>query len=115
MLTSLVAAIVNIVLNLLLIPKMGVFGAAIATAASYFACFAVRIFDARRYVKFEVSFFKLFVNIIVISYMAAAAIAEPKFTYVQLTVLFIVTAIFNFDAVISTLKKILTRKNKRRT
>ena len=111
MLTSLVAAVVNIVLNLLLIPSMGVYGAAIATAASYFACFAVRIFDARSYVPFRVSFFKMFVNLVVVCYMAFVAIKEPKMTYLQLIVLFVVITVFNFEAVISTLKKILSRKN----
>ncbi len=110
MLTSLVAAAVNIVLNLLLIPSMGVYGAAIATAASYFACFAVRIFDARSYVPFRVSFFKMFVNLVVVCYMAFVAIKEPKMTYLQLIVLFVVITVFNFEAVISTLKKILSRK-----
>ncbi len=113
MLTSLVAAVVNLGLNFLLIPKMGVYGAAIATAAAYFACFAVRIVDTRSYIKFNAGFFKLFVNTIVVCYMALVAITEPKFTYPQLIILFIVTVIFNFDAILSTLRKILSRKLKK--
>lgn len=112
MLTSLVAAAVNIVLNILLIPRYGVYGAAVATAASYFACFMVRIFDARSYVKFNVSWFKMIVNMVVVGYMAIVAILEPKMTYLQLIVLFIAVVVFNFDAVISTLVKIIDRKKK---
>lgn len=113
MLTSLVAAAVNIVLNILLIPRYGVYGAAVATAASYFACFMVRIFDARSYVKFNVSWFKMIVNMVVVGYMAIVAILEPKMTYLQLIVLFIAVVVFNFDAVISTLVKIFDRKKKK--
>lgn len=113
MLTSLVAAAVNIVLNILLIPRLGVYGAALATAASYFACFMVRIFDARSYVKFNVSWFKMIVNMVVVGYMAIVAILEPKMTYLQLIVLFIAVVVFNFDAVISTLVKIIDRKKKK--
>lgn len=113
MLTSLVAAAVNIVLNILLIPRYGVYGAALATAASYFACFMVRIFDARSYVKFNVSWFKMIVNMVVVGYMAIVAILEPKMTYLQLIVLFIAVVVFNFDAVISTLVKIIDRKKKK--
>lgn len=113
MLTSLVAAAVNIVLNILLIPRYGVYGAAVATAASYFACFMVRIFDARSYVKFNVSWFKMIVNMVVVGYMAIVAILEPKMTYLQLIVLFIAVVVFNFDAVISTLVKIIDRKKKK--
>lgn len=112
MMTSLVAAVVNIVLNILLIPRLGVYGAAVATAASYFACFMVRIFDARSYVKFNVSWFKMIVNMVVVGYMAIVAILEPKMTYLQLIVLFIAVVVFNFDAVISTLVKIIDRKKK---
>lgn len=113
MMTSLVAAVVNIVLNILLIPRLGVYGAALATAASYFACFMVRIFDARSYVKFKVSWFKMIVNMVVVGYMAIVAILEPKMTYLQLIVLFIAVVVFNFDAVISTLVKIIDRKKKK--
>ena len=109
MVTSFAAAAVNIILNLLLIPNYGVYGAAIATAAAYFVCYAIRIFDSRTYIRFDVSFFKLFVNIIVICYMAFAAIKEPKFTYLQLILLFIIITIFNLDAIIITLKKLLAK------
>ena len=89
----------------------GATGAAIATASSYFACYAVRIFDARSYVKFKVSFLKLFVNMVVVCYMAFVAVKEPKLTYLQLIVLFVVMVIFNFEAILSTLRKILNRKS----
>ena len=46
-----IGAIVNILLNFLLIPKIGVFGAAIATTFSYLGVFIYRIFDTRKYVK----------------------------------------------------------------
>ncbi|MBQ8781816.1 MAG: polysaccharide biosynthesis protein [Oscillospiraceae bacterium] len=108
--TSSVAAVVNIILNMLLIPNLKVYGAAIATAAAYFACYMVRIFDTRSYIKFKVSYFKLFVNLVVICYMALVAITEPKMQYLQLISLFIITVIFNFDAILSTLRKVLSRK-----
>lgn len=111
MLTSLVAAGVNIILNFLLIPTIGVYGAALATMISYFACFAVRIFDARSYVPFKVSYLKILVNMIVVGYMAFVAIKEPKLTYFQLIVLFIVITIFNFEAIARTLIKILSRRS----
>lgn len=110
MLTSSVAAVVNIVLNFLLIPGLKVYGAAIATAAAYFACYMVRLFDTRSYVPFKVSYFKLFVNLVVVCYMALVAITEPKMTYLQLIILFIVTVIFNFDSILSTLRKVFSRK-----
>ena len=43
--------------------------------------------------------------------MALVAITEPKMTYLQLIILFIVTVIFNFDSILSTLRKVFSRKN----
>lgn len=109
LLTSLIAAVVNIILNFLLIPDLGAYGAAIATASAYAACFVIRIFDVRNLIPFKVSHFKIIVNTIVICYMAFVASKEPKFMWVQLIVLFIAVTVFNFESVISTLRKILNR------
>lgn len=114
MLTSLVAAVVNIILNFILIPKYGAYGAAIATAISYFSCFAVRIFDTRCYIPYRFNFVKMAINLIVVTYMAVVAIREPRLTYLQLIALFIVTVIFNFEAITSILRRILSgRGNKK--
>lgn len=109
MLTSLIAAVVNVILNFILIPEFGAYGAAIATAASYAACFAIRIFDVRGLIRFEVNHFRLIVNVVVIGYMAFVAVKEPKLMWVQLIVLFIAVTVFNFESVLSTLRKILGR------
>ncbi len=113
MVTSIVAAVVNITLDILLIPRLGVYGAGLATMTAYFACFMVRVFDTRSYVKFPISWFKMIVNIIVVGYMAIVAITEPKMTYLQLIVLFIAVAVFNFDAILSTLKNFIVTKRKK--
>ena len=114
MVTSIVAAVVNIVLDILLIPRLGAYGAAIATMTAYFACFMVRVFDTRSYVKFPINWFKMIVNMIVVGYMAIVAITEPKAEYVQLIVLFNAAAVFNFDAVLSTLRNFITVKRKKK-
>lgn len=113
MVTSIVAAVVNITLDILLIPQLGAYGAALATMTAYFACFMVRVFDTRSYVKFPISWFKMIVNIIVVGYMAIVASTEPKATYLQLIVLFIAVAVFNFDAVLSTLKNFIITKRRK--
>lgn len=109
MLTSLIAAVVNVILNFLLVPDFGATGAAIATAAAYASCFVIRIFDVRKMIPFKASHLRMIINTAVISYMAFAAIKEPKLAYVQLAVLFIAVTVFNFESVLSTLRKILGR------
>ena len=51
--TALWGALTNIVLNLLLIPLLGIQGAAIATLESYLLCFAIRAVSARRMIPFR--------------------------------------------------------------
>lgn len=47
-------AIINVILNFLLIPSIGINGAAIATALSYTSVFIYRIFDTKKYVKVKI-------------------------------------------------------------
>lgn len=54
MLSALVGAVVNIILNFLLIPRVGTNGAAIATGLSYLVIFVYRYFDTQRYIKIEI-------------------------------------------------------------
>lgn len=52
--TAMIGALLNVALNLLLIPsRLGVQGAAIATLASYFIVFVIRAVDARRFIPFR--------------------------------------------------------------
>lgn len=113
--TALIAAVVNIVLNLLLIPSYGVWGAAIATASSYFACFAVRLFDARKYIFFKVDYFRIAVNTVIIIFMCLLVGKQPSVYVVGLILGFIVCFVYNLDAVLKTLQKLLTRGRTRST
>ena len=49
-----VGAIINLILNFILIPMMGVSGAAFATCISYFGVFVYRIKDTQKYIKLRV-------------------------------------------------------------
>ena len=47
-------AIFNIVMNFMLIPLIGVYGAAIATCISYILVFVFRLFHTRKYIKYNI-------------------------------------------------------------
>ena len=59
LLTALLSAVINVVLNLLWIPKYGVNGAAAATLVCYLVVFVVRLVDTRRYIRIEWQFHRL--------------------------------------------------------
>ena len=67
MVTSLIGALVNIGLNLWLIPFMGPMGAAIATLASYALVFVVRLIHARRWIPFRVPLVWMILNMLLLS------------------------------------------------
>ena len=55
-----VGAIINLILNFILIPMMGVSGAAFATCISYFGVFVYRIKDTQKYIKLRVPYLFVF-------------------------------------------------------
>lgn len=54
LLSATFGAVFNIVLNFILIPFMGIYGSAIATAISYIMVFIFRLFHTRKYIKYEI-------------------------------------------------------------
>lgn len=54
MISGCCGAVLNVVLNFALIPVCGVYGAAIATCLSYIFVFIYRIFNTRKYIKYDV-------------------------------------------------------------
>lgn len=71
MISATVGAVVNVLLNLALIPVCGAMGAAIATCVSYMAVFVYRFFDVRKYIRLAVFTVR---NIIAFILFVAAAL-----------------------------------------
>ena len=93
--TALSAAVTNVVLNLVLIPFFGVYGAAAATAASYFVCYIIRIIDTRKYVYFAINIPQMIVNTVLLIAMCAIFIAEPDYHIAMLIGLFVAVIAVN--------------------
>lgn len=65
--TTLLAAIINIVLNAILIPAIGIQGAVIATVIAYFVVFVFRMIDSRKYINFSIRTGQVFMSIVVLT------------------------------------------------
>lgn len=61
--TTALGALVNVILNIVLIPRFGVNGGTFATFFSYFVVFVVRMIDTRRIVRLKYSPVKLVINL----------------------------------------------------
>ena len=72
MLTALAGAVLNIILNLLLIPRFDAMGASVATFISYFAVCVLRMITARRLIPFKQEWGRLLVNTLLMGALTAA-------------------------------------------
>lgn len=64
--TTVIGATINVALNLILIPKFEIQGAAVATYASWMITSFIRIKDTRKYINFKINFTK-FISMIAIN------------------------------------------------
>lgn len=97
--TALIAATTNIILNSILIYRWGVHGAVIATFASYFICYLVRIVDTRKLIYFKVHHGRFFLNVVILFVMSIFAIKQPPLWIPAQAMLFVFMCVFNFQAI----------------
>ena len=62
MLTAGTGAVANIILNFILIPKMGPYGAAVATAFSFILVFVIRVFNTKKFVNIKIDYVKFILS-----------------------------------------------------
>ncbi len=110
--TAAFGAILNIVLNIILIPPMGAQGAGIATAISYFAVFVFRAIHSKSFMPFDLKSIKIFAN----TAIALAQIIlmftlqyDGLYNILAQAVLVILVCIINAKSIISALKKVLKK------
>lgn len=108
--TSLAAGVINIILNFALIPKHGIYGAAIATAVSYFAVFFMRLFDTKKIIGYEASLPRIFINTALLTAMAIMNQIEGLWIYGVLALLFAAVLILNFKDILKVAVFILPKR-----
>ena len=104
------AAIVNIVLNIILIHLWGIMGAAIATFFSYFVCYCIRIVDARRYIPFQVNHAKFLANSGILFLLGIVVVDAPPMWIPLLIVGLAFMVFYNFSAILQTLTQLKRRR-----
>ncbi|MEG2852463.1 MAG: polysaccharide biosynthesis C-terminal domain-containing protein, partial [Hydrogenoanaerobacterium sp.] len=110
--TTAVGALLNVGLNIWLIPIFGVNGATFATFLGFFLVFALRAMDTRRFIKIRFNVFKLIFNTVILGVQSFIMIFEIKywlFYEIAFTVLMIVS---NLGAIFVTVKKLYGKYKK---
>lgn len=107
--TSLAAGVVNLILNYVMIPVIGIHGAAIATFLSYYLCFWARIIDARYYVPFKFNGTKSLLNTALLFVMSILVIKSPPLWGFWLFIVFLMIAAMNFKPMMLTVNKFIKK------
>lgn len=81
MISTIAAAVSNVVLNLLLIPRMEGLGAAYATLISYIIMAVIRVIDTRRFVRHKVRLWNILLQNVLLLAEAVVMTAESSFRY----------------------------------
>ncbi len=106
-LTAFIGASSNIILNLLLIPELGVQGAAIATVASYLIVFIVRCISVKRYIPFKLHSCHITINTLILFVQAFAILYEPRYWILIEGICLALMAAINLKFLWGFVKKIL--------
>lgn len=87
-------AICNIGLNFLLIPRIGVYGAAIATMVSYISVFVFRYFHTQKYIHYRIGTKEFVLGTIIILVSAPLMYLDNLIGFAAQIVLYIITIYF---------------------
>lgn len=109
LLTSLVGAGLNIILNFLLIPRMGPNGAGIATFFSYFVVFILRAVSSRKRLPFDLHLVRLCLNSIIMTVQTLFLVFSwPLWILVQVLCVCAMIAV-NFQSLYRGVRQVLSR------
>ena len=97
--TTTFGAVLNILLNWLLIPQYGAQGASIATFISFAAVFIIRAVDCRRYIKINMQPVRFALNVVLIIVQIWLSLTEPVFGSLWQILIFVLLLVCNIGNV----------------
>jgi O-antigen/teichoic acid export membrane protein len=107
LLTTIVSAVINIVLNFLLIPLYGIQGAGISTLISYLVMFLIRAVHSRSFIKIELGIPKLIVNIVILLAQTIILLAEGQNWFIYELILVAIVLSINIKTLMTGLRKVI--------
>lgn len=105
-LTTLLGAVTNVVLNMIMIPHLGANGAAIATFISYLVMFLVRFFHTQQWIKIRCNLMQFALCSVLVLLQCILILAELPYYLLYQAVLFVLVFLFNMKPLFSALSGI---------
>lgn len=110
LITTVIGAVLNLVLNYYLIPPLGANGAAVATCASYFAVYAARAIDIKiRNKDIRFSSFKVLINSLIIFAQIYITLNEIHLWQLYSTLCLAAICLINYKTLINSVKTVLRK------
>lgn len=97
--TSVVGAILNIVLNIILIPILGINGAAIGTMISFAVVWLLRIIDTKQFVEIKLNITKLSLSLTTLFIQVGLLYLNLKYEYLIQMILSLILILINYREV----------------
>jgi len=107
LITTIISAIVNIILNFTLIPVYGIQGAGIATLLSYICMFLIRVVNTRRLIKISWNIPRLIINISIIIIQSIIMLYEINNSFIYEIILIFIVVLINIKTLLVGAKKII--------
>lgn len=112
MVTSLIAGVINIVINIMFIPTIGIIAAALSTFASYFIVFIIRAVDVKKLIGLKLNVFKIVTNCLALFGMLMLCYVETKLKYIMDFGCFLLIIGMNLDSIIKMANAVIPAKIK---
>lgn len=112
MMTTLLAGIINIILNAILIPTIGIQGAVIATAVAYLVVFIFRMIDSQKYISFRIDFIRVGISVAILTIQSLIVIADWNQYFVS-AICIIALIIINRKIIVDLLNKTVIKRLKK--
>lgn len=94
-LTTIIGALINIILNILLIPNFGAYGAAVATLIGYFTILIIRVIVLRKYVVMNTNMVINYLSYILLSVQMILAFKGNHFIIFEMIIFMILILLYS--------------------
>jgi O-antigen/teichoic acid export membrane protein len=105
--TTAVSAVINIILNFLLIPMYGIQGAGISTLISYLAMFLIRAVHSRSFIKIDLGMPKLIINTAILLTQVIILLVEGQNWFIYELILVVIALGINIKTLLTGLRKVV--------
>lgn len=113
-LTTIYGAIINVVLNLILIPVMGLQGAGIGSAISYLTVLIIRFYNTKRFIRINLNYKNIIFNHVAWgAQLVVLYVVSGVNQYVIQGILFVVVLIVNRRIIIKPMYNLISKKSRK--